>query len=108
MPTTTASVPTGTVSLSVDGGTATSLPLTAGVATYSFSSTTAGAHVLTATYSGDTTFAASSGTLTLNVGGTTTSGASFTLAVTAPATVAPGGSATRLDQGRKGSDEVFD
>ena len=91
---TTASVPTGTVSLSVDGGTATSLPLTAGVATYSFSSTTAGAHVITATYSGDTTFAASSGTLTLNVGGTTTSGASFTLAVTAPATVAPGGSAT--------------
>jgi hypothetical protein len=92
--TTTASIPSGTVSLTVDGGTPTSLPLTAGVATYSFSSTTAGAHVLVATYSGDTTFAASSGTLTLNVGGTTTTNAAFTLAVTAPATVAPGGSAT--------------
>jgi subtilase family serine protease len=92
--TTTTSVPTGTVSLSVDGGTPTSLPLTAGVATYSFSSTTAGTHVLTATYSGDATFAASSGTLTLNVGGSATSNAAFTLAVTAPTTVAPGGAAT--------------
>jgi subtilase family serine protease len=66
---TNASVPSGNVSLVVDGGTPTTLPLTAGVATYSFSSTTTGAHTLVATYSGDTLFANSSGTLTLNVGG---------------------------------------
>jgi subtilase family serine protease len=86
--------PTGSVSVSVDGGSPTSLPLTAGVATYSFSSTAAGAHVVTATYSGDTTFATSTGSITLTVGSATPTG-SFALAVSAPAvTVAPGGSTT--------------
>jgi hypothetical protein len=89
---TSASVPSGTVALSVDGGTATSLPLTAGVATYSFSSTTNGAHVLTATYSGDTTFASSTGSITLNVGGTITTSASFIVVASIPASVATGSS----------------
>jgi Pro-kumamolisin, activation domain/Bacterial Ig-like domain (group 3) len=87
-------IPSGTVSVSVDGGTATSLQLTAGVATYSFSSTTAGAHVVTATYSGDTTFATSTGSITLTVGSAVPTG-SFALAVSAAAvTVAPGASTT--------------
>lgn len=91
---TSASVPSGSISLSVDGGAATTLPLTNGVATYSFSSTTTGAHVLTATYSGDATFATSSGTLTLNVGGTAAAGI-FSLTVSPPsATVASGSSTT--------------
>jgi subtilase family serine protease len=92
--TSNASVPTGTVAISVDGGTATSQPLTAGIATYSFSSTTTGAHVVTATYSGDTIFAPSTGSITLDVGGTASVG---TFAITAnPANVAlaPGATST--------------
>lgn len=85
--------PSGTVSVSVDGGTATSLPLSSGIATYSFSSTTLGAHVVTATYSGDTLFATSSGTLTLSVGGAPAGG--FGLAVNpGTATVTSGSSTT--------------
>ena len=86
--------PSGTVSVSVDGGTATSLPLTAGVATYSFSSTTAGAHTITATYSGNTNFATSTGSITLTVGSAVPTG-SFAVTVSpTSATVAPGGSTT--------------
>ena len=86
--------PSGTVSLSVDGGTPTSLPLSSGVATYSFSSATAGSHTSTATYSGDTIFATSTGTLTLTVASAVPT-ATFALTVSpTSATVAPGGSAT--------------
>ena len=86
--------PTGTVSLVVDGGIATSLPLTAGAASYSFASATPGTHVLVATYSGDANFGASSGTLTLSIpGAITTTGPSFTIAASVPAAVA-GGSST--------------
>ena len=87
-------VPTGTVSVSVDGGAATTVTLTAGVATYSFSSTTAGSHTITATYSGDTNFTTSTGSITLTVGSVTPTG-SFALTVSpTSATVAPGGSTT--------------
>jgi hypothetical protein len=90
---TSTSTPTGSVSVSVDGGTATILNLTAGVATYSFSSTTAGTHVIDAIYSGDGTFDASNGSITLTLNQALP--ASFSLAVSATAaTVAPGGSAT--------------
>ena len=93
--TTSAIMPTGTVSLVVDGGTATSLTLTSGVATYSFSSATSGTHVLVATYSGDANYGASTGSLSLSIPGATTSaGPSFTIAATAPGTVTAGGSAT--------------
>ena len=87
-------VPTGTVSVSVDGGTATTVSLTSGVGTYSFSSTTAGAHTITATYSGDTNFATSSGSITLTVGSAAPTG-SFALTVSpTSATVAPGATTT--------------
>jgi len=86
--------PSGTVSISVDGGTATLLTLSSGVATYSFSSTTAGSHTITATYSGDTIFATSTGSITLTVASAVPT-ASFALTVSpTSATVAPGGSAT--------------
>ena len=90
----TTSVPSGTVSLSVDGGSTTSLPFSQGVATYNFSSTTTGAHVLTAAYSGDTLFAASSGSLTIDVGGSASTGTFAVAANPANVTVAPGSSAT--------------
>ena len=67
-------VPTGTVSLTVDG-VATPLTLANGAATYSFSSPTAGSHTLVATYSGDSTFAPSTSTLVLTVGAAVNAGA---------------------------------
>ena len=89
---TNAAIPTGTVSLSVDNDAPTTLTLTAGVASYSFSSATAGTHVITATYSGDATFSASTGTITLDVGGTAPA-ASFSIAATS-VTVTAGSSGT--------------
>jgi subtilase family serine protease len=76
--------PTGTLTIEVDGSTATSsLALSSGSATYSFSSTTAGSHVIEATYSGDSTYAGSTGTVTVTVGTTTTTTTkTFTLAAT--------------------------
>lgn len=60
--------PTGTLSIAIDGPVQTpSLPLTSGSATYTFSSTVAGAHTITATYSGDSNYAPSNGALTLTV-----------------------------------------
>ena len=70
-------IPTGTLTVAVDGATASSdLALTNGSATYVFSSAVAGSHTVTATYAGDLTFAASSGSLSLTVGG---DGGTFTL-----------------------------
>jgi subtilase family serine protease len=61
--------PTGTLTMVVDGTTKTSsLVLSGGSATYTFSSTITGSHTITATYSGDSTYASSTGTLTLTVG----------------------------------------
>ncbi len=80
--------PTGTLTIEVDGTTETSsLALTDGSATYTFSSTTTGSHVVTAIYSGDSTYASSTGTLDLTVGG------SFTLTAT-NLTVSAGSSGT--------------
>jgi Pro-kumamolisin, activation domain/Bacterial Ig-like domain (group 3) len=85
--------PTGTLSLAVDGTTEnSSLALSNGSATYTFSSTTAGSHVITATYSGDSTYANSTGTLVVTVGGASTNG-SFTLSAT-NVTVSDGSSGT--------------
>lgn len=75
----------GTVSVSVNGGAATLVTLTNGVATYSFSASTAGQYVVVATYTGSGTYASSSATVLLQVGGTGT----FTLAAT-PATITAG------------------
>jgi hypothetical protein len=92
------SVPTGSVTLLIDGGpanggTTTTLMLSVtGTASYSFSTAVAGSHFITATYSGNTINGPSTGTIYLNVAATTTTG-SFTL--TAPnITVAQGSSAS--------------
>jgi subtilase family serine protease len=88
--------PSGTLTVAVDGTTKTSsLALSNGSAGYTFSSTTSGAHVITAKYSGDPTFAPSTGTITVNVGGTGggSSTGSFTLSATA-ATISQGSSGT--------------
>ena len=82
--------PTGTLAIVVDGTTVTSsLALSNGSATYIFSSTSTGSHVITATYSGDSTYASSSGTLTLTV----TGNKAFTLVAT-NLTVSAGSSGT--------------
>jgi hypothetical protein len=77
------------LTIEVDGTTETSsLALTDGSAAYTFSSSTAGSHVITATYSGDSTYAPSTGTVALTVGG-----GSFSLAAT-NLTVSAGSSGT--------------
>ncbi len=89
-------VPTGTVSVTVDGGTATVLTLTGSttgaVATYTLntSSLNAGSHTLVATYSGDGNYTSASTSQKVN---TTTSGG--TLSATASSiTVTSGNTAT--------------
>ncbi len=87
--------PTGTVSLAVDG-TVQSTPLTLanGSATYTFSSATAGSHVIKAMYSGDGTYAASSASTTLTVAAPTTP-TTGTFSITATnVTVAQGATGT--------------
>jgi subtilase family serine protease len=77
--------PTGTLTVAVDGTTVvSSLALSNGSATYTFSSSTSGSHVITATYSGDSTFASSTGTVTVTIGSTTStsSGGSGSTTVT--------------------------
>jgi hypothetical protein len=60
--------PTGTVALSVDGTTVTTLTLVNGVASYTFQSAASGPHVIYVAYSGNSTYAPSSGSLVLTVG----------------------------------------
>jgi Pro-kumamolisin, activation domain/Bacterial Ig-like domain (group 3) len=67
--TASAAAPTGTVTVLIDGTPASTSPaLSGGVATYSFSSTVDGQHVIRVTYSGDSVYAASTNTLVLSVG----------------------------------------
>jgi subtilase family serine protease len=85
-------IPTGTLTVAVDGATQTStLALVNGAAAFTFTSTTMGAHAIAATYSGDATYASSSGTISVMVGGV--SAKSFSL-MASNATVAAGGSGT--------------
>jgi hypothetical protein len=65
----TGATPTGSVSLSVDGGAATTQSLAAGVATFTVPSPTVGTRTLTATYAAQGTFAASTAAGTLVVNG---------------------------------------
>jgi subtilase family serine protease len=84
--------PTGTLTVAVDGATQTStLALVSGAAAFTFTSTTMGAHTISATYSGDATYASSSGMISVMVGGA--SAKSFSL-MASNATVAAGGSGT--------------
>lgn len=87
-PANSGSTPTGTIAIAVDNAiTNSSIPLTSGVATYTFSASS-GSHVITAYYSGDQTFAASVGTVTLSIAHKT-----FVISASSP-TVAAGGAAT--------------
>ena len=76
--------PTGTVSITVDSGTAiTGNALTAnGTFTYTTSFSTAGSHTIIAAYSGDATYAASTGTVSVNATVTSSGTGSFTVAAT--------------------------
>jgi hypothetical protein len=65
------------LTLLVDGASS-SLLLSSGSATYTFSSTTSGAHVVNASYSGDSTYAPSAGTVSLTVGSLPAGGFTFT------------------------------
>jgi len=88
--------PTGTVNVSVDGGTAVAETLTAN-GTYVFTNTftKAGTHTVVAQYTGDTTYAASTGTATVTVAGTTSGTGSFALSFNPnPITVSRGSSGT--------------
>jgi hypothetical protein len=87
--------PTGSVTILVDGSSqGSSITLSGGIATYSFSSSTSGNHVIQATYSGDSTYAGSTGSIVLNVGGSSGSGSgTFTLSAT-NLSVAQGSSGT--------------
>ncbi len=76
--------PTGTISLSIDGAFVQSLTLSGGTATYTFTSSTLGAHVISGVYTGDTVFSTSTGTATVTV---ISSNSSVTIAAaTTPAT----------------------
>lgn len=76
--------PTGTINLSVDGTYVQALTLTGGTATYTFTSSTLGAHVISGVYTGDTVFSTSTGTATVTV---ISSNSTTTLAAaTTPAT----------------------
>ena len=78
-----AGTPTGTVAVSVDGGTTSNVPLVSGTANFAYTaSTTQGSHVITAAYSGDTTHAAStaSTSVTITAGSIATGGFTFTVA----------------------------
>ena len=78
--------PTGTLTVTVDGTLQTSsLALVSGSATYTFSSTTPGAHVIAATYSGDSTYASSTGSLTVTVPAPVASKTTLSAATSTPA-----------------------
>jgi hypothetical protein len=84
-------VATGTLTVTVNGTTETSsLALSSGEATYTFSATAAGTYVIEAVYSGDNYYAGSSGTVTVSVGSTAES---FSVTATS-VTVAAGSSGT--------------
>jgi hypothetical protein len=92
--TTGSTIPTGTVDVSVDGGTAVTETLTAnGTYVYSTTFTTAGTHTVTADYSGDTTHASSSASATITAAGTTSGSGSFSISAT-NITVAQGSAGT--------------
>lgn len=88
--------PTGTVTIVVDGTTKnSSLALSNGSAKYTFSSTSAGSHVIEAIYSGDSIFAGSTGATTVTIGSSSTSTYQGTFSLSATnVTIAAGNSGT--------------
>lgn len=92
--TTGSTVPTGSVSVSINGGTATTYQLSSnGTYVLSETFTTAGTYTIAANYLGDTTHSTSSGAVTVTVGGTSSGTGSFTLTATNP-TISQGSSGT--------------
>lgn len=88
-------VPTGTLTIVVDGTAKTSsLALSSGTASYTFSSSTSGAHVITATYSGDSIFAGSTGSTTITIGSSSGSGSGSGGSGSTTVTVTPSGGYT--------------
>lgn len=77
-------VPTGTISITVDGGTPVSgIALTSnGTATYNTSFATSGTHQLISAYSGDSTHATSTGVVSVSVPTTSSGSGSFALSST--------------------------
>ena len=89
-----ATVPTGAVSVSVDGATAVSETLTTnGTFVYAASFATAGSHTVAVTYSGDAAHAGSTGSASVNVPVTSSGKGTFSLSVPS-ITVAQGSVAT--------------
>jgi subtilase family serine protease len=86
--TTGTTVPTGTVSVTVDSGTPVSETLVAGAYTYATAFAAGGSHTIVAAYMGDATHAASTGVVTV------TALSTFSLTPTIPAAIAPGATAT--------------
>jgi subtilase family serine protease len=93
-------VPTGTVAVAVDGGTATTETLTNGTFVYTASFTTAGSHVVFAAYSGDSTHVASTSSVTVTAG--TVSSGKGTIAFTP----APSPTTLTVAQGTSGAETV--
>ncbi|MDR3723732.1 MAG: protease pro-enzyme activation domain-containing protein [Terracidiphilus sp.] len=90
---TVTTTPTGTLAIVVDGSTVNpSLALSSGSATYTFSSTTSGAHTIVATYSGDATYAASTGSVVVTIASSSTTGSGGSAA--SAVTVTPSGGYT--------------
>ena len=81
-----ASVPTGTVTFSIDGTAQPGVTLVNGLATMSLSTLNAGTHAITAHYGGDTNFAASASAPTI----VTVASASTTTLAASPTSVASG------------------
>jgi hypothetical protein len=91
------SVPTGTVTITVDGGTPIAGNALTGNGTYVYATSfsTAGTHQVIAQYSGDATHAASTGVASVNIAATTSGSGTFALAATpATLTVASGSTGT--------------
>jgi subtilase family serine protease len=92
-------VPTGTVNLTVDGGTAIPETLsTNGTYVYTTSFATAGSHTILATYTGDSTFSSSNGSVTVNVA-TVSSGKGTIALSSSPSTLTVG-------QGTSGTETI--
>ncbi len=84
--------PTGSVAFSVDGGTTTTVTLSAGVAAFPITFNTAGTHTITAVYSGDTNYFGSTTSITETV--TAGSVVTTTTLTSSSASVALGSSIT--------------
>jgi subtilase family serine protease len=94
--TTGSTVPTGNISLSVDGGTAFTEALTAnGTYVYPTSFTSAGTHTVTAQYEGDATHGTSFGSASVTISAVSSGTGTFTVTASpSPLTVAQGSTGT--------------